>query len=52
MYFSVIEPIKVYISITRDYTMFNKNPSLGFSELSFEELNLGCVCGRGGGVLW
>lgn len=47
MYSSVIEPVKVYISIIGDYMMFNKNPSLSFSELSLGELNLVCVCPYG-----
>lgn len=44
---SVIEPVQVYTSITIDYVMFNKNPSLVFSKLSCLRIELG---GAGWGV--
>lgn len=43
-YSSVIEPVKVYISIIRDYMMLNKNPFLVSHNCPLEELSMGCGC--------
>lgn len=47
MYSSVIEPVKVCISITRDYMMFNKNPFLVSHSCPLEELSMGFGVGTG-----